>query len=161
MLYACTFILCSSHPGYFGKVGMRHYHLSKNKYWCPTVNLDKIWSLVSEQTRLNYKEKKDVAPVIDCVRAVSGVTGMWSRQPASLGLQRSSSLPYNLFLYFWQIWLREKFVPVMRRPACVRMWRFTFRIITGLLQSARQGNVAQAASYRQSQVLQPIGRSED
>ncbi len=50
---------------------MRHYHLTRNKYWCPTVNLDKLWTLVSEQTREKYKEKKDVAPVIDCVRAVS------------------------------------------------------------------------------------------
>lgn len=60
-----------SHPGYFGKVGMRHFHLTRQKYWCPTINLDKLWSLVSDQTREHYKEKKDVAPVIDCVRAVS------------------------------------------------------------------------------------------
>merc|ERR1712109_429879 len=57
------------HPGYFGKVGMRHYHLTRQKYHCPTVNLDKLWSLVSEQTREQYKNKTDVAPVIDCVRA--------------------------------------------------------------------------------------------
>lgn len=30
------------HPGYFGKVGMRHFHLLRNHYWCPTVNLDKV-----------------------------------------------------------------------------------------------------------------------
>lgn len=57
------------HPGYFGKVGMRHFHYTRNKYHCPSVNLDKLWSLVSEQTRANYKDKTDVAPVIDCVRA--------------------------------------------------------------------------------------------
>merc|ERR1712018_1103071 len=39
------------HPGYFGKVGMLHYHKTNNKYHCPTVNVDKLWSLVSEQTR--------------------------------------------------------------------------------------------------------------
>lgn len=33
------------HPGYFGKVGMRHFNLRKNGYFCPTVNLDKLWSL--------------------------------------------------------------------------------------------------------------------
>ena len=38
----------------------------------PAVNLDKLWTLVSEQTKEKYKnhpEKK--VPVIDCVRAVS------------------------------------------------------------------------------------------
>ncbi len=50
---------------------MRHFHLTRNKHWCPTVNLDKLWTLVSEQTREKYKNKKDVAPVIDCDRAVS------------------------------------------------------------------------------------------
>merc|ERR1712071_123932 len=43
------------HPGYFGKVGMRHFHLKKNKYFCPTVNVDKLWSLVGEDVRKQYK----------------------------------------------------------------------------------------------------------
>ncbi|KAF6721478.1 60S ribosomal protein L27a [Oryzias melastigma] len=59
-----------SHPGYFGKVGMRHYHLKRNTTYCPTINLDKLWTLVSEQTRVNYGKKPDgPAPVIDAVRA--------------------------------------------------------------------------------------------
>uniref|UniRef100_A0A8C7X1L2 Large ribosomal subunit protein uL15 n=1 Tax=Oryzias sinensis TaxID=183150 RepID=A0A8C7X1L2_9TELE len=58
------------HPGYFGKVGMRHYHLKRNTTYCPTINLDKLWTLVSEQTRVNYGKKPDgPAPVIDAVRA--------------------------------------------------------------------------------------------
>lgn len=61
-----------SHPGYFGKVGMRHYHLKKNTLFCPTINLDKLWTLVSEQTRVNYSKKPDgPAPIIDVVQAVS------------------------------------------------------------------------------------------
>jgi len=48
---------------------MRHFHLTRQKYWCPTINLDKLWTLVSEQTRTFYKEKTDKAPVIDCVRS--------------------------------------------------------------------------------------------
>merc|ERR1712113_1121651 len=36
------------HPGYFGKVGMRYFHKLKNKFHCPTINLDKVWSLVPE-----------------------------------------------------------------------------------------------------------------
>jgi len=60
-----------SHPGYFGKVGMRHFHLTRQKYYCPSLNLDKLWSLVTDQTREYYQKHTDKAPVIDCVRAVS------------------------------------------------------------------------------------------
>ena len=68
-----------SHPGFFGKVGMRHYHKTLNKYHCPIVNLDRLWSLVTEQTREAYKAKPDgPAPVIDCVRAVSIYTNLSS-----------------------------------------------------------------------------------
>jgi len=57
------------HPGYFGKVGMRHYHLQRNQDFCPTINIDRLWSLVSEQTRKNYANVKDKAPVIDVTKA--------------------------------------------------------------------------------------------
>lgn len=30
---------------------MRHFHLQKNKYFCPIINLDKIWTLVGEEVR--------------------------------------------------------------------------------------------------------------
>uniref|UniRef100_A0A0P5AHU2 Large ribosomal subunit protein uL15 n=1 Tax=Daphnia magna TaxID=35525 RepID=A0A0P5AHU2_9CRUS len=58
------------HPGYFGKVGMRNFHIRKNQHHMPAINLDKLWTLVSEQTMEKYKnhpEKK--VPIIDCVRA--------------------------------------------------------------------------------------------
>lgn len=62
------------HPGYFGKVGMRHYHKTSQKYYTPTINVDKIWTLVSEQTRTNYADRKDgKVPVIDVVRAVRSI----------------------------------------------------------------------------------------
>ena len=57
------------HPGYFGKVGMRTFRVLKNRLWRPAINLDKIWSLVTEKTRETYQDKTDVAPVIDVVRA--------------------------------------------------------------------------------------------
>lgn len=60
-----------SHPGYFGKVGMRYYHKTNNQYYCPSLNVDKIWSLVTEQTREKYAKETNKAPVIDVVRAVS------------------------------------------------------------------------------------------
>eukprot|EP00567_Pseudictyota_dubia_P014454 CAMPEP_0197448188 /NCGR_PEP_ID=MMETSP1175-20131217/16409_1 /TAXON_ID=1003142 /ORGANISM="Triceratium dubium, Strain CCMP147" /LENGTH=151 /DNA_ID=CAMNT_0042979839 /DNA_START=34 /DNA_END=489 /DNA_ORIENTATION=+ len=59
------------HPGYFGKVGMRHFHLKRNQQFCPTINVDRLWHLMSEtdRTRALDEAKKDsgVAPVIDCV----------------------------------------------------------------------------------------------
>jgi len=57
------------HPGYFGKVGMRNFHLQKNHHYCPTINLDRLWSVVSEQTREKYASVTDKAPVIDVLRA--------------------------------------------------------------------------------------------
>ncbi|RZF33587.1 hypothetical protein LSTR_LSTR007710 [Laodelphax striatellus] len=59
------------HPGYFGKLGMRNYHLRRNHHFCPSINLDKLWTLVSEQTRQKYKanSQQKKAPVIDVVKA--------------------------------------------------------------------------------------------
>ena len=33
------------------QVGMRHFNIRKNQYFCPIINLDKLWSLVGEQVR--------------------------------------------------------------------------------------------------------------
>merc|ERR1719445_2363682 len=59
------------HPGYFGKVGMRNFHVHPNNpnQYCPGINLDKLWSLVSEQTRVKYEGNTKKAPVIDISRA--------------------------------------------------------------------------------------------
>ncbi|KAK1339581.1 hypothetical protein QTO34_018134 [Cnephaeus nilssonii] len=57
-------------PGDFGKVAMRYYHLKRNQSFCPTVNVDKLWTLVSEQTRVNAaKSRTRAAPVTDVVRS--------------------------------------------------------------------------------------------
>uniref|UniRef100_A0A2K6TIR4 Large ribosomal subunit protein uL15 n=1 Tax=Saimiri boliviensis boliviensis TaxID=39432 RepID=A0A2K6TIR4_SAIBB len=51
------------HPVYFRKVGMR------NQSSCPTVNLDKLWTLVSGQTQVNAaKNKTGATPIINVVR---------------------------------------------------------------------------------------------
>uniref|UniRef100_A0A8C5LI39 Large ribosomal subunit protein uL15 n=1 Tax=Jaculus jaculus TaxID=51337 RepID=A0A8C5LI39_JACJA len=64
------YLALSTTTGYCGKVGMRRYHLKRNQSFCPTVNLDKLWTLVSEQTRVNAaKNKTGVAPIIDVVRS--------------------------------------------------------------------------------------------
>ncbi|CAG7820954.1 unnamed protein product [Allacma fusca] len=58
------------HPGYFGKLGMRNYHARPIKKHCPIVNLDKLWSLVSSNTRTSQQKNTDgKVPVIDAVRA--------------------------------------------------------------------------------------------
>eukprot|EP01115_Flamella_aegyptia_P000693 TRINITY_DN10_c0_g1_i1.p1 TRINITY_DN10_c0_g1~~TRINITY_DN10_c0_g1_i1.p1 ORF type:complete len:148 (-),score=52.70 TRINITY_DN10_c0_g1_i1:33-476(-) len=57
------------HPGYFGKLGMRHFHYQKYQDFCPTINVEKLWTLVSEQTRKNYENVKDKAPVIDVTKS--------------------------------------------------------------------------------------------
>ncbi|XP_036888592.1 60S ribosomal protein L27a-like [Sturnira hondurensis] len=57
------------HPGYFGKVGIRHNHLKRSQSFCPTVNLDKLRTLVSEQTQVNAaKNKTGATPMIEVVQ---------------------------------------------------------------------------------------------
>jgi large subunit ribosomal protein L27Ae len=65
------------HPGYFGKLGMRHFHLTHNKYHRPTVNLDKLWTLVPEAAIEAAKQAKQfhnhkAVPVIDTLAAGYG-----------------------------------------------------------------------------------------
>lgn len=69
--YLTHSVLVYSHPGYFGKQGMRVFRLQRNHQFQPIVNLDKLWSLVSEQTRLKAQASKDKAAVIDVTKAVN------------------------------------------------------------------------------------------
>ncbi|KAL4477503.1 hypothetical protein ABPG74_002653 [Tetrahymena malaccensis] len=57
------------HPGFYGKLGMRTFHLKKNPLHCPVVNIDKLWSLVSDATREKYAQDKKKVPVIDVTKA--------------------------------------------------------------------------------------------
>lgn len=59
------------HPGYFGKVGMRNFHLNRNHKYCPTINLTKLWSLVGEDKRIECKKDQTKVPVVDLVKFVS------------------------------------------------------------------------------------------
>ena len=58
-----------SHPGYFGKKGIRHFHQKKAWLHNPTINVEKLWNLVPEEARKN--STKDKAAVIDTTKAVS------------------------------------------------------------------------------------------
>ncbi len=44
-----TLALFTTHPP--PQVGMRYFHLNKNKYFQPIINLDKLWSLVGNEVR--------------------------------------------------------------------------------------------------------------
>merc|ERR1712167_548921 len=52
------------HPGFYGKCGMRVFHKQRNWKYTPTINTDKLWSLVSEKTRENAKKGGDKATVV-------------------------------------------------------------------------------------------------
>jgi len=56
------------HPGYFGKVGMRNYHLRRNSKWCKSINLDQLHSLIPANLREKYAKQTDKAIVIDTVQ---------------------------------------------------------------------------------------------
>ncbi len=56
------------HPGFFCKTGMRHYHLLRNHYFKPTINVDKLWSLVPE-TEQNTSLPAGTAVVVDALQA--------------------------------------------------------------------------------------------
>ncbi|KAK8971485.1 60S ribosomal protein L27a-3 [Platanthera guangdongensis] len=54
------------HPGYFGKVGMRYFHRLRNKFHCPIVNVDRLWSLVPEDVKAaSANAPAGTAPMID------------------------------------------------------------------------------------------------
>ena len=61
-----------SHPGHFGKIGMRWFHLKRNMLHRPSLNLDKLWTLVSDDVREKAAKATDgKAPVIDVTKCVS------------------------------------------------------------------------------------------
>lgn len=47
---------------------MRHFNIRKNKYHCPIVNLDKLWSLVGNEAREKAAENSSQAMVIDVTK---------------------------------------------------------------------------------------------
>jgi len=53
------------HPGYFGKVGMRHFHLLRNRKYSKPLNLEKLWQLAGPEALEASKNGGGKAPVID------------------------------------------------------------------------------------------------
>merc|ERR1712118_612945 len=56
------------HPGYFGKVGMRTFHRKPCTQHCPSVNVDKLWSLLPAGPQEEAK-KNGKAPVLNVTKA--------------------------------------------------------------------------------------------
>jgi large subunit ribosomal protein L27Ae len=57
------------HPGYFGKKGIRVFNLQRNRLHAPSINIDRVWTLLTEQSRKVYADNKDRVPVIDVTKA--------------------------------------------------------------------------------------------
>nr|WCZ58749.1 60S ribosomal protein L27a [Seculamonas ecuadoriensis] len=58
------------HPGYFGKVGMRYFHKTRNQFHCPAINVERLWSLLGEKTLEEIaKRPAGEVPVIDVTKA--------------------------------------------------------------------------------------------
>ena len=57
---------------------MRQFHVTNQRSYRPSVNIERLWSLVSDQTRTKYADAKadSKVPVIDVVRAVSLIISM-------------------------------------------------------------------------------------
>lgn len=57
------------HPGYFGKKGIRVFNLQRNRLHFPSINIDRVWTLLTEKSRNLYAQNKDRVPVIDVTKA--------------------------------------------------------------------------------------------
>merc|ERR1712054_613755 len=57
------------HPGYFGKSGIRIFREHKNRSFNPTVNIDKLWTLLSTNARDAYTKDTSKAPVVDVTKS--------------------------------------------------------------------------------------------
>ena len=48
---------------------MRHFHLKRNKYYCPVINVERLWELVPNKVKEEAENRKDgKVPVLDLVR---------------------------------------------------------------------------------------------
>ncbi|MCV4614666.1 uL15 family ribosomal protein, partial [Escherichia coli] len=57
------------HPGHYGKRGIRVFRLHKNRIHCESINLDRLWSLVSDEARSKFTADATKAAVIDVTKA--------------------------------------------------------------------------------------------
>jgi len=69
------------HPDHFGKCGMRQFHRNPNHFFKPTIDVEKVWALLSDEYRQEVTKKSGVMPVIDVTEygyfKVLGSGKMW------------------------------------------------------------------------------------
>ena len=53
------------------QVGMRTFHYKRNAHFCPSINVDRLWSMVPEGVYEKAKTDSNMAPVIDVTKLVS------------------------------------------------------------------------------------------
>lgn len=95
------------HPGYFGKVGMRQFHMTKQQNHCPIVNLDGI-----RQLSTDVECKEGEAVVIDTLKAVSLNQTLQSanvRSTWTVPSQRMRNSFLVIRLLFFQAYLMTNF----------------------------------------------------
>lgn len=85
------------HPGYFGKVGMRNFHLNRNHQYCPTINLDKLWSLIGLDNYERAKKDGDKVPVIDIVQFVRNLIKLFEKLLIKIYLGILQALRHRTF----------------------------------------------------------------
>ena len=134
---------------------MRNFHLRKNQHHKPSINLDKLWTLVTEQTKKKYENHPEQkVPVIDCVRAVS--LFYWS-----LLHSLSCDLIHWCKVKLWFLGvirilvISDSFLLINVRPDVSKndLKLTTIFSPSGFLQSSRQGCSSQTAGHCQGQIL--------
>jgi len=63
----CTALLSLSSKT---KVGMRTFHLKRGTSFCPTVNIDRLWSMMPEGVYEKCKAGSELTPVLDVTKLV-------------------------------------------------------------------------------------------
>ena len=52
---------------------MRRFHYKRNPDFCPSINVDRLWSMVPEGVYEKAKTDSNMAPVIDVTKLVSNL----------------------------------------------------------------------------------------
>ena len=118
---------------------MRYFHKKGNLAFCPSLNLDKLWTLVGDDVRKAHASKTDVAPVIDVTKFVR------ASPPLRLIHLRAFSFAYAV-----------QCSGLLGQPRAGEAVRFSYSycaIATGILQGAGQGSASQPASHREGEIF--------
>lgn len=60
---------------------MRTFHLKRGTSFCPTVNIDRLWSMVPEDVYEKAKAGSELTPVLDVTKLVYNVISLLLCRP--------------------------------------------------------------------------------